>query len=107
QFFDACHFAGPLGTLTFQHLFRPAPDPDAVEAATKEWRRYAAVAEAALQDSDTLVPGGVTLADVALFASLTYADVNAAPLSDFPNLARWRTMLGARPGFAQTAPPSR
>ncbi len=107
QFFDACHFASPMGTLTFQHLFRPAPDPDAVEAAVSDWRRYAAVAEAALNDRETLVDGGVTLADVALFASLTYADVNGAPLVDFPNLVRWRTTLSARPAFAQTAPPAR
>ncbi len=51
QFFDAAHLAPPLGTLTFQHLFRETPDAEAVESALADYRRYAAVVEAALQQT--------------------------------------------------------
>lgn len=106
QFFDACHFAPPLGTLTFQNLFAPEPDAEAVARAIEDWKRYAAVVETALEGKTWLVGDqGPTLADVALFASLTYADVTGVPLADFPNLARWRAALEDRPEVAATKPP--
>ena len=106
QFFDACHFAPPLGTLTFQNLFAPQPDAAAVAKAIEEWKRYAAVVETALEGGPWLATGeGPTLADVALLASLTYADVTGVPLTDFPNLARWRAALEDRPAVSATKPP--
>ena len=108
QFFDACHFARPLGTLTYENLFAKAKHEDTVAAAIEEWRRYAAVAEATLERGPFLLSGDTpTLADVALAASLTYADVSGVPLDDFPNLKRWRTRLEALPAFEQTRPPQR
>jgi glutathione S-transferase len=108
QFFDACHFARPLGTLTYEHLFAKVPDKNNVAAALEDWRRYAAVVEAALERGPYLVPGDKpTLADVALAASLTYGDKSGVPLADFPNLAQWRTTLESLPAFTDTRPPQR
>ena len=108
QFFDACHFARPLGTLTYEHLFAKTKNEETVAAAIEEWRRYAAVVEATLEHGPFLVEGDApTLADVALAASLTYADLSGVPLGDFPNLQRWRTTLETIPAFDQTRPPQR
>lgn len=108
QLFDAAHFAGPLGTLTFQHLFAPEPDPAVVERALKEYRRYAAVIEAALPEGDGYLLGDApTIADTGLAASLTYAPMSGVPLDETPRIAAWRTRLEALPALLDTAPPPR
>lgn len=106
QFFDACHFARPLGTLTFEHLFRPAPDAAVVSEALREWERYAAVLEAALRRGDFIVGSAPTIADAALGASMTYATACQLPLADYPRIAAWHERCTALDAFLQTAPPS-
>lgn len=106
-FFDACHFGPPLGTLTFQNMFAPQADPDAVDQASEEWKRYAAVVETTLADRGFLLGDQPTLADVALLASLTYAEAAAFPLDAFDNLVRWRTAMEALPAAQQTLPQRR
>lgn len=107
QFFDACHFARPLGTLTFQHLFRPSPDDAIVAEALKEWGRYASVLEAALRGREFVIGSTPTIADAALGASLTYAVPCQLPLAEYPQISAWLQRCSELPAFAQTAPPSR
>ena len=105
MFFDACHFGPPLGTLTFQKMFSPKPDPDAIARACEEWKRYAAVVESELSDRRYLLGDDrPTLADVALAASLTYAEAASFPLDDFERIVRWRTMMEALPAAQETLP---
>ena len=105
MFFDACHFAPPLGTLTFQNMFAPQPDADAVARACKEWKRYAAVVETTLADRRYLLDDDrPTLADVALTATLTYAEPASFPLDGLDNLVRWRATMEELPAARQTLP---
>jgi len=108
MFFDACHFAPPLGTLTFQNMFAPQPDADAVARATEDWKRYAAVVETALSGQRFLLGDErPTLADISLTASLTYAEAASFPLEGFENIVRWRTAMETLPEAQETLPPRR
>ncbi len=105
MFFDACHMSPPLGTLTFQNMFAPQPDPGTVDRATAEWKRYAAVLEKRLGNRQFLLgDDGPTLADISLLASLTYAERASFPLEGFEQIQRWRTTLEGLPAALDTMP---
>ena len=107
QHFDAAHFAPPLGTLTFQHLFAPSPDEAAVAEALAQYRRFAEILDKALADQPFLLGDTPTIADAGLAASLTYADMTQVPLDETPKLMEWRQRLEAMPAFSETRPPPR
>ena len=103
QLFDAAHFSRPLGTLTFQRMFAKEADEAAVDGALQEYARYAAVVEAALE-GPFLLGDQVSIADVGLVCSLTYADATGVPLDDTPKLAAWRARVEELAALNETRP---
>ncbi len=106
QFFDACHFSEPLGTLVFQRMFSATEDPQKVQVALQAYQQNAAVVEAHLNNSAYLTGDTPTIADTCLLASLTYAEATQLPLDQTPRLRDWRAGLEARPELGATRPPA-
>lgn len=94
QFFDACHFAPPLGTLIFERLLKPRmgggePSESAIADAVSRFEPVAKVLDAELKGRDWLVGGRPTLADLTLASSMMYADATGMPLEAYPHLRSW------------------
>jgi len=92
------HFSRAGGTLYFERLIKPQfgmgdPDPAAIEQATGEFRRFAAVLENHLEGREWLVGDRLTVADFAVASTLPYADEVGIPLREFPRIARWNHRL--------------
>ena len=101
---DASHFTAHGGTLYFENLIKPAigmgaPDPAAVEGATRMFAASAAVLEAHLSQRKFLLGDALTVADFAVGAALPYAQGARIPLGDFPAIARWHERLNELPGW--------
>jgi len=106
---DAAHLSPPVGTLIFETLFKAmlglgAPDPDAIQRATGEVRRFFAVLDASLMGKSYLVGSGLTIADLGTAATLTYADRLQLPVGGFANLAPWFDRVAALDAWKQTQP---
>jgi glutathione S-transferase len=94
QFWDAAHFSPPLSDLVFEHLLKGmygmgAPDQAKVDAAQKQWARFAAVLDGHLDGKQWLVGNALTIADFTVAASLTYAVPTQVPVSNYKNLSAW------------------
>lgn len=105
----ADHLTRAGGALYFEHVIKPqfgglAPEPEAVKAATREFRRHAAVLEKHLDDRAWLLGEEPTLADFHVAAALPYADAARIPLGDFPRIARWHDCLDALPAWREPFP---
>jgi glutathione S-transferase len=103
------HFTAYAGTLYFEHIVKARfgigdPDPIAVEHATGEWRRYAAVLEQHLNDRHWLVGEAITVADFALAVALPCAEPARIPLHDFPAIARWHDRLNELDAWREPFP---
>ena len=101
---DAAHLSPPVGTLIFETLFKPmlglgAPNPEAIQRATGEVRRFFAVLDASLMGRTHLAGGGLTIADLGTAATLTYAERLQLPVAGFANLAPWLGRIAALPGW--------
>lgn len=105
----ADHFTRAGGTLYFEHVIKPqfgggAPDPQAVEGATRDFRRHAAVLETHLEDRPWLLGEEPTLADFHVAAALPYAKAARIPLRDFARVAHWHDRLDALPAWREPFP---
>jgi glutathione S-transferase len=94
QFFDACHFAPPLGTVIFEKLLKPMlglgePSEAAVKDALAKLEPNAKALDAQLKGRDWLVGENVTLADLTLAASLMYAHVTEVPIDRYSHIQSW------------------
>ena len=103
------HFTAHAGTLYFEYVIKPrfgigAADPAKVEAATGEWRRYAAVLDNHLHDRAWLVGDEITLADFAVAITLPYAEPAHIPLHEFPTIARWHERLNELDAWREPFP---
>jgi glutathione S-transferase len=86
QFWDASHFAPPLGTFTFEKIIKGTfgmGDPDArkLDEALANFRRYGAVLNQRLEGKPYVVGKSLTIADLSLAGSLMYAKQTEVPLS--------------------------
>jgi glutathione S-transferase len=101
--------SGPVSTLYWEKLLKGmmglgSANDTAVSKALEDLASQLAVLEARLEGRTHLCGGGLTLADVVVGATFTYADAAGLPLSDYPNVLGWRGRLEALPAFAETAP---
>ena len=107
-FWDTAHFSREASELYFQYVIKPiiglSPDPDAVEAATENFRNLAAILDAQLANRECVVGETWTVADFALAAALPYADQAHIPLSEFPQIERWYGGLSALPAWSAPFP---
>jgi glutathione S-transferase len=109
QFFDACHFAPPLGTLILERLLKPRmgigePSEAAITDAITRFEPVAKVLDAELKGRDWLVGGRLTVADLTLASSMMYAEVTGMPLEAYPNLRSWFGRVRELDGWRATEP---
>lgn len=76
-----------------------------VEKATRSFKSAAAVLDAHLAEREYLAQGRLTLADIAVGCSLTYAEAAQLPMADYPHLAAWRGRIEALPEMMANLPP--
>lgn len=95
---NAQHFTRATGSLYFENIIKPrfgigTPTPAAVDQATADFRRYAAVLDGHLKGRKWLVGDGLTVADFSVAVTLPYAEKAKIPIDDFPEVRRWHDQL--------------
>ena len=103
------HFTRHGGTLYFEDIIRARfgmgiPDPNEVEQATTEWRRFAKVLDQHLRDRRWLVGDTLTVADFAVAVTLPYAERAHIPLAEFPAIERWHERLNELDAWREPFP---
>jgi len=94
------HLNRAADPLYFDRLIRPffsdqgAPEA-VIEEALSDFRRYAAVLDAELENRTWLVGGRLSYADFRVASALPFADGAGLPLAEFPNVKRWHDQLWA------------
>ena len=103
------HFNRHAGELYFEHVIKARfglgdPDPDAVANAQQEFRHYAAVLDAHLQDRDWLLGDQLSVADFSVAISLPYAKQSHIPLDDFRHISDWHNRLNVLEAWREPFP---
>jgi len=109
QFWDAAHFSPPLGTLVFETIIKAmmglgVPDPRKIDEAITSFRRFGAVLDQRLERKRYVVGSGLTIADLTIAASLTYANQTNAPVGELPNVQSWLERITDLNAWKTTAP---
>lgn len=109
QFWDAEHFSAPLSTIAFEKLLKPMmglgeASASAVNDALARYERAAKVIDAHLGKHEWLAGKGLTVADLSVAASLTYAGPCDVPLAPYPNLSAWFGRIRELPAWKATEP---
>ncbi|MDH3451921.1 MAG: glutathione S-transferase family protein [Gammaproteobacteria bacterium] len=104
QFWASAHLAPPVDTLAFERTLKSAlgmgePDEVAIARATDGVERFLPVLNESLEGRDYLAGEALTLADVSLIATLSYADAAQLRLENYPNINAWRDRLEASDAF--------
>jgi glutathione S-transferase len=106
---NAQHFTRATGSLYFENIIKPrfgigAPTQAAVDQATADFRRYAAVLDGHLKGRKWLVGDGLTVADFSVAVTLPYAEKAKIPINDFPEVRRWHDQLNAFDAWREPFP---
>ncbi|HEY2369212.1 MAG TPA: glutathione S-transferase family protein [Polyangiaceae bacterium] len=109
QFWDAVHFSQNVGTLAFQRVLKQRfkmgdPDQAKVDEALAGFRRYAAVVDARFAKHAYLVGDALTVADLTIASSLTYAQLADVPVAEFSHLATWFARITDTDAWKRTSP---
>jgi glutathione S-transferase len=97
---NAQHFTRAGGALYFEYIVRSrfgigAPDPDAVDQALGDFRRYARVLNDHLAGRKWIVGDSMTVADLSVAMTLPYAGDARLPLDECPEVRRWYDQIDA------------
>jgi glutathione S-transferase len=109
QFWDASHYGPQIGTLFLERFLKArmnsgAPDENAVSAALDRFKRFSRVLNQELERRDFLVGSALTLADLSVGCSLTYAPQVGVDLAAYPGIARWHARLQELEAWKKTLP---
>jgi glutathione S-transferase len=107
MFWNAQHFQPSVGILNWErfvkaHLGHGAPDPAEVARGERLVHECARVLDGHLARRDFLVGDALTLADLALAA--TIAPTAKLPLESYEHLGRWFSRIGELPVWKRTKP---
>jgi glutathione S-transferase len=110
-FWSVQHFAPAIGVISWENVwkkFAGRGDTDPVELARghMELGRFGAVLDAHLAGRDWVCGSGVTLADFALAAPLSYIEKCQLPVTHFPNMMRWLANVQALAAWQDTQLPA-
>jgi glutathione S-transferase len=94
------HLNSAAGLLYFERLIRPTFSDETAPAAVideaiSDFKRYAAVLDAALEARAWLVGDQLSYADFRVATALPFAEGAGLPLEDCPNVRRWHDQLWA------------
>lgn len=106
---SAAHFNHHGGALFFERIVKAAfgfgaPDPAAIEAADKHFRRFAQVLDKHLQGRRYLLGDTLSVADFAAATMLPWKDAAQLPLDGCPRLTEWYARIEALPAWRQPYP---
>ncbi|HET7413165.1 MAG TPA: glutathione S-transferase family protein [Pararhizobium sp.] len=109
---EARHFLPYAGVFYFEHIIKPMfhigpADEAAIEKAKPDFRRFAAVLNDHLKGRRYLVGDGLTIADVAVGATLPYAEESHMPIGEFPEIVRWHDRLNELDAWREPFPATR
>ncbi|MEQ1501975.1 MAG: glutathione S-transferase family protein [Myxococcota bacterium] len=109
QFWCHTQWGPPLGVIQWERMMKAVfgggpPDEAAVTAKLAELAVQAKLLDDHLAATDWLACGRLTLADVAIAASLTYAPALQLPLADTPRLSAWLDRIRALDAWKDTEP---
>ncbi len=108
MFWEQSHFMYAAGTVFFQKLLKPLlgqePDEARVTEGVAKFRRHARALDDHLKGREWLVGDGLTLADLAVAAQLTYARATELPMDEFPEIQRWYSAIEELPAWKATHP---
>lgn len=108
---DAAHFTRHAGQLYFEYVIKPrfgipAAEQAALDEATQEFRRFAAILDNHLRGRNALVGEDLTVADFAVAVTLSHAERAKIPVSEFPEVTRWYGRLAALDAWQNPFPAS-
>jgi GST-like protein len=98
-FFQVTH-APYWGQAHIFRLFTREPIPFAIKRYTRESARLYKLIDDQLAKNEWLAGASYSIADVAMFPWVEYADWQGQTLADYPNVKRWFDMMAERPGVA-------
>lgn len=106
MFWDSNHLAPPVGRIIGEKFFRrDNPNQEVIDKALKEFRRFSAVLDQSLHGKHFLVGDSLTLADLAVGVTLSYAAPLELPVSEFQHVTRWWDSLASTPAGQRLIPP--
>ncbi len=108
MFWNAQHFQPAVGIFVWENLVKRmigqgAPDPARIKDGEEKLARFGTVLDAHLADRRWLSGGGITLADLAIAATLSAAAPANAPLSAYRNVRSWFAGVQALDAWKKTA----
>ncbi len=109
MYWEQAHWSRGTSTLIGEYVFKSMrgeePDPERVAEGEAEFSKYASVLNNHLEGKTWLVGDGLTLADFAVGALMTYAVPARYPLDDFPHINAWYARLEEQEAWQKSAPP--
>lgn len=104
QFWSTAHLGPPVDTLAFERGFKTMlgmgePDEAAIDKAASGVQRYLKVLDDTLAERAHITGDTMTLADVSVAATLTYAEAAQLGLENYPNIKTWRDRLERSDAF--------
>jgi glutathione S-transferase len=109
QFWDAAHFSPALGTIAYERLVKPLmglgePSQSAIADGLARYEQCAKVLDAHLKGRDWVSGSKLTIADLTLACSLSYATPCEIPLDPYPNIKAWLGRIRELPAWRATEP---
>ena len=103
QFWEACHWTPACAKFISRHLF--GNENVDMEAAAKDFHRFAKVLDDHLEGRDWLVGEAMTTADISVAMVLCYRVPCQYPLDGYGNINRWIGAIEATEAWATANPP--
>lgn len=94
-FWESAHFTPACNPLIFENFVKSAifnrgpADPEVLAKAEPVFHQYVQVLEQHFAKHDYLVGNSLTLADLAVFPVLDYAEMCKYPMADYPSTMQW------------------
>lgn len=112
MFWNHTHWAPPIAVINFERAFKKffglgECDEAAVAPKLVEYAQAAELLDQHLATREWVAQGHLTLADVQLACTLTYAHLARLPIADTPHLAAWFARIQALPAWKETELPAR
>jgi glutathione S-transferase len=113
QFWNASHLEQATNTFIWENVFKNvlgagAPDAGKLADANAQWDRYAGVLDRHLDGRRYIAGDGstLTLADIAIAASVVHYPRSGLPVAKLTRLLRWFEDFAQLPAWQKTAPPA-
>jgi glutathione S-transferase len=113
QYWNASHLEQATNTFIWENVFKKvlgAGEPDArkLQEASAQWDRFAGVLDRHLEGRCYVAGDGnaVTIADIAIAASVVHYPRSGLPIEKFVNVHRWFEDFATLPAWKKTAPPT-